>query len=271
MHALLQRLPCKRWNVSTAELAQDLALALDPALLMERAGMVCDPWQAMTLRSAARRLLILAGRQVGKSSVTSALALHEALTCPESLILIFAPALRQSGEFFTKVKHLHAALRQASGDLERETATELVFANGSRVVCLPGTEKSTRSFSSVSTLIIDEASRIDPALFPSVAPMVTLAGRIILLTTPFGARGTFHQLWSDGGPEWERVKVRAAEVPRRWPPEELARKRAEVGDWWYRQEFEIEFVSAVDQVFAYDTVMAAMSAEVAPLFGAAYA
>jgi hypothetical protein len=197
------------------------------------------------------------------------LSLHQALFEPESLVLIFAPAMRQSGEFFLRVKKLHVALQHVPCAVERETATELVFSNGSRIVCNPGSEKSTRGYSSCTTLIIDEASRIDAALFPSVAPMVTLEGRIVLLTTPFGSRGTFHQLWTDGGPDWERVKVRAADVPERWPAAELARKRAEIGDWWYRQEFDLEFMDTVDQVFSYEAVMGALSTDVQPLFGGA--
>ncbi len=253
-------------NVDNINIAHDLAMGLDPSLLMGHVGLACDPWQQQVLRSTAPRLLILAGRQVGKSTVTSVLALHQALYEPESLVLIFAPALRQSGEFFLKVKKLHAALRQTPCTVARETATELAFSNGARVICNPGTEKSTRGYSSCTMLIIDEASRADPALFPSVSPMVTLDGRIILLTTPFGARGTFHTLWTEGGPEWERVKIRAADVPRRWPPDALARKRAEVGDWWYRQEYDLEFLSAEGQLFSYDLVMSAVRKDVPPLF-----
>lgn len=251
------------------ELAESLAMAVDPLTFARAIGIEPDTWQQQVLTSDARRLLILAGRQVGKSTVTGILGLRNALYTPESLVLIFAPALRQSSEFFNKVKQAHAKLAFPPCGLDRETATELVFSNGSRIVCNPGSEKSTRGFSSVTTLILDEASRVDPALFPSVAPMVTLAGRIILLTTPFGSRGTFHQLWTEGGPEWERVKVRAADVPRRWPAAELARKRAEIGDWWYRQEFDLEFMETVDQVFSYETVMSALSTDVQPLFGGA--
>ena len=225
-----------------------------------------DEWQRRVLSTSVQRLLILAGRQVGKSTVTGLLALRTALYEPGALILIFAPTLRQSSEFFLKLKQAHAKFGQSPCGVARETATELAFTNGSRIVCNPGSEKSTRGFSSCSMLIIDEASRADPALFPSVAPMVTLDGRIVLLTTPFGARGTFHTLWSEAGDEWERVKVRAADVPRRWPAEELARQRATLGDWWYRQEFDVEFVEASDQVFSYDLVQSCVSPIVQPLF-----
>ncbi len=35
-------------------IAQDLALALDPALLAERVGLSLDPWQRDVLRSTGR-------------------------------------------------------------------------------------------------------------------------------------------------------------------------------------------------------------------------
>jgi len=250
------------------ELAESLAMALDPLTFARATGIEPDLWQRQVLISDARRLLILAGRQVGKSTVTGLLALRSALYEPGSLVLIFAPALRQSSEFFLKIRQAHAKIAYPPCGLERETATELVFSHGSRIVCNPGTEKSTRGFSSVSTLIIDEASRIDPALFPSVAPMVTLDGRIVLLTTPFGARGTFHELWSDGDAEWQRLKVRAADVPRRWPAEELVRQRAALGDWWYSQEFDVSFVESSDQVFSYELIQSCVSPLVQPLFAA---
>jgi hypothetical protein len=230
------------------------------------AGIEPDAWQVRALESEARRLIILAGRQIGKSTVTSLISLHTALYVPGSLVLVMAPALRQSGEWFLKLKQAHARLIRPPCGVVRETTTELVFAHGSRIVCLPGTEKSIRSFSDVAVLVLDEAALTEDSLYPSVAPMVARDGRTILLSTPRGARGVFHRLWTDGGDDWERIKVRAAEVPRRWPPEELARKRAEIGDWWYRQEFELEWMEGEHQIFAYDLVMAAVSAEVTPLF-----
>ena len=246
------------------ELAESLAMALDPLTFARASGIEPDDWQRRVLTSDARRLLILAGRQVGKSTVTGLLALRSALYEPGALVLIFAPALRQSSEFFLKIRQAHAKLAYPPCGLERETATELVFTHGSRIVCNPGTEKSTRGFSSVSTLIIDEASRIDSALFPSVAPMVTLNGRIVLLTTPFGSRGTFHQLWSDADPEWQRIKVRAADVPRRWPAKELERQRAAMGDWWYSQEFDVTFMDAQSAAFRSEDIARAFSEEIEP-------
>ena len=46
-------------------LARDLALALDPSLLMEVAGIEPDPWQRRFLRSASKKLILLCSRQSG--------------------------------------------------------------------------------------------------------------------------------------------------------------------------------------------------------------
>ena len=84
----------------TAELGNYLATALDPTLLMSDLGMVPDPWQARAVRSRSDRLLLLASRQSGKSTVTSCIALHNALFNPESLTLLFAQASDNRGNFF---------------------------------------------------------------------------------------------------------------------------------------------------------------------------
>ena len=47
-------------------LAHDIALALDPCLLMQEAGMEPDPWQESFLRSSSDRQLLLCTRQAGK-------------------------------------------------------------------------------------------------------------------------------------------------------------------------------------------------------------
>lgn len=118
-------------------------------------------------------------------------------------------------------------------------------------------------------LVVDEASRVDDALYQAVRPMLAVSGgRIILLSTPFGKRGFFHHEWTEGGSEWERVLVTAEQVPR-IPKAWLANERAAIGDWWYRQEYMCEFVETSDTVFRYDDVMAALDADVTPLFGPA--
>jgi hypothetical protein len=49
-------------------------------------------------------------------------------------------------------------------------------------------------------------------------------------------------------------------------PRVLSRRVQDLGSWWYRQEYECEFVDTLDQVFTYETVMGALTSGVQPLF-----
>ncbi len=91
------------------DMARDLARALDPAMLMEQAGLPPDPWQREFLRSEAKRQLLLCSRQSGKSTVTATLALHTALYQAPCLILLLSRALRQSQERMILVEELTKA------------------------------------------------------------------------------------------------------------------------------------------------------------------
>jgi hypothetical protein len=94
---------------ATNSLIPDLLAALDPAVLMQRAGLTPDRWQSEVLRSAADRIALCCNRQAGKSTVSAALALHTALYQPPALVLLLSPSLRQSQELFKIVTRLHAA------------------------------------------------------------------------------------------------------------------------------------------------------------------
>ncbi|MDP9315062.1 MAG: terminase family protein [Chloroflexota bacterium] len=247
-------------------LARDLAIALDPALTLHAQGLAPDPWQAQVLRSDAQQSLLLCTRQAGKSTCTAALATYTACYVPESLILLLSPSLRQSQELFLKVMQTYVALGKPVPSKDA-SALRLTLINGSRIVALPGSEETIRGFSGVRLLIIDEASRVDDALYYSVRPMLAVSGgRLVALTTPFGKRGFFHQEWIEGGPAWQRVKVTAYDCPR-ISPAFLEQERAALGDRWFNQEYLCEFSDTIDQVFAYEHVMAALDANVRPLFG----
>jgi hypothetical protein len=253
--------------MAPAELGQDLALALDPVLLMERAGITAvDPWQAQVLRTEARQVILNCSRQSGKSTITAGRALHTALYEPESLILLLSPGERQSKELLRKCFDLYGALdRPIPSDVENKL--ELELANGSRIVALPGGNEATiRGWSGVRLAIFDESSRVDDVLYYAVRPMLAVSGgQLMLLSTPFGQRGFFHKEWTEGGADWERILIKASQVPR-ISAKFLTEERARIGDWWYRQEYDCDFVATEDQVFAYDLVMGAVDPAITPLF-----
>jgi hypothetical protein len=247
-------------------LRDDLLRALDPAALMRSCRLSPDPWQVALLRSPAKRSLVMCSRQAGKSTTTSFVALHEALYRPNALVLLLSPSLRQSGELFRKVKSSYEALERIVG-ARQESALRLELENGSRIISLPGNEETIRGYSGTTLLILDEAARIPDDLYYSVRPMLAVSsGRLIALTTPFGKRGWFYDEWQNGGPGWQRIKVTAHDCPR-ISRTFLEEERRTLGDWWFRQEYECEFVETTDQLFNYSQVMGTLSQHVQPLFG----
>jgi len=237
-------------------LAADLALSLDPALVMERAGQPPDPWQAQLLRSTARRVLVNCARQTGKSTTAAALAVHLALYASGSLSLLFSPSQRQSGELFRRA----LALYRASGGtvpIEAESALRLELTNGSRVLSLPGKAETVRGFSP-DLIVVDESAFVGDDLYAALRPMLAVsAGRFVALGTPFGRRGWWYEAWRSGE-DWERYEVTATDCPR-ITPEFLASERASLGDWAFSQEYLCGFEDVAAAVFRADDIARAFS------------
>jgi hypothetical protein len=250
-------------------LADDLKLALDRLAFAKELGISPDEWQRALLRSTSDRVLLNCSRQSGKSTMTAVIALHRALYHPGSLILCLAPALRQSQELFGKVLGFYRDLgRPVSPQAERKLSLEL--DNGSRIITLPGSERTIRGFSGVGLLLIDEASRVDDALYHAVRPMLAVSGgSLMMLTTPYGKRGIFFEEWT-GRHGWDRYEVPARECPR-ISEEFLEEERRALPAWVYRQEYETSFEETEDAVFTTEMIDGAISPEVTPLFGSAAA
>jgi hypothetical protein len=236
--------------------------ASDPVLLARRAGLDPDPWQAAVLRSPAHQIILNVTRQGGKSTISSIRALHRALYRPGSLVLLLAPAYRQSKELFRKIQDAYNSLRSPLR-LKSESALEMEFINGSRIVALPGKEETIRGFSGVALLIVDEAARVSDALYQAIRPMLAVSGGdILLLSTPFGKQGFFFETWTEGR-AWHQVKVTAYDCPR-ISPVWLEQERNTIGDFWFEQEYLCEFKDNVSAVFRYEDIMSARDHSIAP-------
>jgi hypothetical protein len=231
----------------------NVSRAVDPSWVMRDLSFEPDDWQTRLLRSRSTRVLLLASRQIGKSTCVACMALHTACFVDGSLSLLLAPTERQSSELMAKVLEFHRRL--SSTPSVKQTMTALELANASRVVCLPGSEPdNVRGFSAPDLVVIDEASRCDDRLFGAVLPMVSAnAGRLVLLSTPHGRRGRFWEWWEESDGSWEKINARAADCVR-ISPASLQEQRATLGERVYMQEFENVFLDSDDSVFSHDSI-----------------
>ena len=135
-----------------------------------------------------------------------------------------------------------------------------------RDLCLPGTGATVRGFSSPALVVEDESAFVEDSFYRAVRPMLAVsAGRLILLSTPYGKRGHFYEAWDSGGDDWHRVKVPATDCPR-ITPEFLEQECWALGELWFRQEYRCEFADIIDAVFRLGDIERSITDDVTPLF-----
>jgi hypothetical protein len=187
------------------DLPRQLAYGLDGALwAREVLGLSLDDWQMDIIRAHGAQL-VLCSRQSGKSHSVAIRALHDLIYRADSMVVAASPTEEQSKELFRRLTGFYDAVPNAPRAVTRNT-TELELETGARCCAVPGSERTIRSKSAVTLLIIDEASRINDSLISAVTPMMAITdGDLIALTTPFGKRGWFFEQWRDGE-GYRRVK-----------------------------------------------------------------
>jgi hypothetical protein len=242
----------------------DLARALDPSRIAAAVGLKLDPWQRDLLRSTALRVLLCCARQTGKSTTAALIAIVTAIIQAGALVLLVSPSQRQSGELFRTVMRYLREVPDAP-EIRAESALRVELANGSRIVALPGDERTIRGYAGAALIVLDEAARVEDELLAAIRPMLaTSQGRLIALSTPFGKRGFFYEAWH-GSDSWHRVRVPASECPR-ITKEFLDEELRELGAQRFAEEYNLEFIENGDQVIRTEFFERAISNEVSRLW-----
>jgi cytochrome c-type biogenesis protein CcmE len=232
------------------------AVPSNPVEFAISVGIDPDPWQGEILASEHPRKILCCGRQTGKSTVAAILAIHKALTRPGSTVLVVAPGERQAKLLFSKAASLY---RQAGYPLpaHSERRTGLEISNGSIIEALPAVERTTRGYS-VDLLVVDEAAAVPDLDYHGILPaLIATQGEQVLLSTPRGKRGFFHELWHSAD-DWQRVMVRSDEVGR-IREEDLEVFRQSMPEAFYRQEFECAWLDTEGGLFSYEDIESALA------------
>ncbi len=244
---------------------KDFSRALDPVIFARECGIEPDPWQCDLLRTRPPKALLCCSRQSGKTTTTAVIGLEEACHQPGSLVLIGAPAQRQSGEMLHTIKKLHARLDGAPS-FSSDSVLKVEFENGSRIVALSGDPKTSRGFAAPSVIIVDECAYADDELVQSLRAMQATVSnpRVLALSTPNGRRGYFFEQWHNGE-GWKKISVAAKDCPR-ISKEYLAEQLKEMGQTRYSQEFELAFIDSDTAAFNSSLIDAAFSSEIRALW-----
>jgi len=214
-----------------------------------------DPWQMAVLRDPARNLLVLSGRQCGKSTVSALLALSTSLTYRGQTVLLVSPSLRQSKLLFQTVRTMLEACA-TKPEVKELRANDVQFANGSKIVSLPGRNSdSIRGYANVALIIEDESAYVLAETHGAIRPMMAVNrySRHVMVTTPNAQRGHFYKLWTreDLPASWSKHSITTAECTR-ISAEWLKDERDAISSRLYRQEYECAFLAASNSVLSAD-------------------
>ncbi len=253
------------------QLVSDLLLSASPTRLLAKLGMPPYDWQKEALEEGHKRILILAARQSGKSSISAGRTHHVGRFYPNSLSLIVSPSEQQSKETMKKVDELIGKDDEAV--IIGNASFEKKYESGSRIIALPGTERSVRGYSGPKLIVIDEASRVEDPTYKAVRPMLTGNPDAVLIavTTPYGKMGWFYEEWTKSN-RWYKIMVKPAftlnenrtqvvpDIPEKefrekilhqgvhafYSPRhtlEFLQEELETMDWWWwKQEYGCEFL-----------------------------
>lgn len=161
-----------------------------------------DPWQKEFIKAEGNKILCT-GRQVGKSEVCSIDAIEWIMKNPGSKpVVMIAPTERQAYGLFSKTLNYLTENygKSIMKGKNRPTQTRIKLKIGktiNEIYCLPvGATGLGIRFLTIGRLYVDEASRLPEMVWEAVLPsLVTTGGDLIVLSTPFGAQGTFYDIW----------------------------------------------------------------------------
>ena len=239
------------------DVARALAYAIDgPLWARDILDVQLDEWQADVVREPGDQLLWVT-RQGGKSNTVAIKALHHLLYVTTAFVIVASPSEDQSKELFRKLLGFYDRCTGAPPTAVRNTA-ELELVTGPRCCAVPGSERTIRSKSAVTMVLLDEAARIKDLLIGAVCPIMAItSGTLIALSSPFGKRGWFWNQWRDGGDTYTRTLKTAYDIPR-ISKDFLAKERRRLDDLLFRQEYPCEFVDPGASAFSSELIDACL-------------
>lgn len=157
------------------------------------------PFQAETLKEFAENdfNIILKSRQMGISTLVSAYSLWLMIFHKDKNVMIISIKQDVSKEIVSKIRFANDNLPSwLKVQCIEDNRLSLKLANGSQVAALSSAVSTGRS-AALSLLIIDEAGFIEKCeeIWASAQPTLSLGGKCIILSTPFGVGNFFHKMW----------------------------------------------------------------------------
>lgn len=250
------------------------------------------PYQERWASDEARFKIGLMSRQVGKDFSSGEEGVRDCMMAAEQGRkvdwLVGGPSERQSLESLSKWREWAEAYKVAIEDIteEREAGAETLlksasieFANGCRVIAVPGKPDTVRGFSA-NVCLTEFAFFENPeatwrAIVPSITNPIRGLKKVRIISTANGIGNKFHDIWAKNygvtGARWSCHKVTihdAVAAGMRIDVDELRESIDDPEGW--AQEYECEFIDASGVLLTYEIIAGCESVEASETVSADY-
>ncbi len=221
------------------------------------------PYQQRWINDRSRKKIVLKARQIGFTTAVCFEAIQMA-TQRRTNILILSTTERQSTEVLERIQNILSVFKQVKGvHFPRETRSEVVFPNRSKIVALPASPNSVRGYS--GHVFLDEFAfhRDAKEIWRAVLPIISRGYSIRVISTPAGKSGKYYEIWENADAMgFSRHKVDIYDAIKDGLKIDLESLKASMDPDDFAQEYECVFLDEAHSYFPMELIIDAISAEV---------
>lgn len=215
------------------------------------------PYQQKILTNHSTFNIINKSRQMGITTILACYALWKAII-QDKTIIICSPSLRQSNNVMNYLQNFLRKLKQKIDvNILNENQSHVQFKNGGQIYSLPNSPETIVGLKA-DLLILDEFAKFmndsDKQIIDALMPTLSRGGELWLISTPYGERGLYWQIWSDAKkyPSYNRTLLHYSECEDLAYQKMVAEFKTNMDSISFRQEYENEFIGDIDTFFPYN-------------------
>lgn len=227
-------------------------------------GLDLFDYQREIAESPARYRCLLGSRQIGKSTLLGALALHLAWSQPGANVLIASTIDDAAKRLMDTAVALAKAAPMLKDSVLDDQAHLLKLSHGSTIRSIPSSIRQAIGWT-IDMLVTDESGYLDQGFWDHLEPVIAArhGSRVLVAGTPWGGPGHwFRSLYERGitTPDhfcrsWKLPAAVSPLIDREW----LAEKRRTMDPDTFRRMYEAEFTDVTGAYFSEDEIMGAVA------------
>ncbi len=235
-----------------------------------------DDFQIQFLEAQDMEIMLLWGRQTGKTEMAAFQATHKARYEPGSVILVVSSTQRQAG-ILQRVANFammratgiikHSGWQkikddmymwefdpydpiEEQGKIVKRSILSLELMSGSQIISVPATPDTVRGYSP-NLIIVDEAAWVQTAVYDAILPMrAAKPVQLISISSANMTSGFFYTEWQHKDPDILKIRVTADDCERikeEWLERE--RKRPGMTEDIFLREYYCKFMPPEGSIF----------------------